>query len=254
MRIVYDTGTNHPSIPRIPPVGESRREDVLVIRTGKAAADDSSGIRISGTDYEVRISDEAVSRDREVRNHEQAHLAALGGAAAGPIIYDYATGPNGESIAVGGRVAVDLSEVPGDPAATLRKANAILAAARAPGDPSRWTSRKYRAIPRPRCGRPTLSSPRPAPQEIRRRPIYVLRRKPNKWRRKPEWSCRKRLSLNHKPLASHHNLHRRPPSDPALILVFKHLELIVGAVRIVVEKHKLLHLSLVCGVDRIFVG
>jgi hypothetical protein len=135
MRIVYDTGDNHPSIPRVPP-GAGRREEVLVIRTGKAADGDTGGIRISGTDYEVRISEEAVSRDREVRNHEQSHLAALGGAAAGPIIYDYATGPNGESIAVGGRVAVDLSEVPGDPAATLRKANAILAAARAPGDPS----------------------------------------------------------------------------------------------------------------------
>lgn len=135
MRIVYDTGTGAPQR-NLPHNGEARRVDVLVIRSKEDAADNEGGLRFSGAGYELRISDEALARDREVRSHEQKHLAALGGAAAGPIIYDTATGPGGESVAVGGRIAVDLAEVPGDPEATLRKANAVLAAARAPGDPS----------------------------------------------------------------------------------------------------------------------
>ena len=84
MRIVYDTGANHPSIPRVPPNGEGKRVQVLVIRTDEGAENENGGIRISGRDYEVRISEEALARDKEVRGHEQAHLAALGGAAAGP--------------------------------------------------------------------------------------------------------------------------------------------------------------------------
>ncbi len=135
MRIVYDTGAVDPRLPRVPPGGEGRRVDVLVIKTDKAPQE-SGGVRVSGEGYELRISEEALARDREVRGHEQKHLAALGGAAAGPILYDTVTGPDGRSIAVGGRIAVDLEEVSGDPAATLRKANAVLAAARAPGDPS----------------------------------------------------------------------------------------------------------------------
>ncbi len=136
MRIVYDTGAYDPRLPRVPPGGEGRRVDVLVIRSKDDAAGNVGGLREAGDGYELRISDEALARDREVRGHEKKHLEALGGAAAGPIIYDTATGPGGESVAVGGRIAVDLSPVPGDPAATLRKANAVLAAARAPGDPS----------------------------------------------------------------------------------------------------------------------
>ena len=136
MRIVYDTGAYGPRLPIIPPGGEGRRVDVLVIRSKDDATEAAGGLRASGDGYELRISDEALARDREVRGHERKHLEALGGAAAGPIIYDTAAGPGGETIAVGGRIAVDLSEVPGDPAATLRKANAVIAAARAPGDPS----------------------------------------------------------------------------------------------------------------------
>ena len=39
------------------------------------------------------------------------------------------------------RQAVDMSEVPGDPEATLRKARIIIAAANAPGNPSAADSR-----------------------------------------------------------------------------------------------------------------
>jgi hypothetical protein len=70
-----------------------------------------------------------------VHNHEEAHLAALGGAAAGPITYDTVSGPGGV-YASGGSIAVDLSPVPGDPEATLRKAERIRQAALAPSSPS----------------------------------------------------------------------------------------------------------------------
>ena len=74
-------------------------------------------------------------RDREVRAHEQAHAAA-GGCHAGAPNYSYARGPNGVSYAVGGHVDVDVSKVPGDPAATLAKMTVVRRAALAPQNPS----------------------------------------------------------------------------------------------------------------------
>jgi hypothetical protein len=75
-------------------------------------------------------------RDREVRAHEQAHLAAAGGYALGGASYTYEMGPDGQLYAVGGEVPIDVSEVSGDPQATLQKASAISRAALAPADPS----------------------------------------------------------------------------------------------------------------------
>lgn len=74
--------------------------------------------------------------DGEVKAHEAAHLAAMGGNAAGPVQYDYVMGPDGNMYAVGGSIPVNLQPVPGDPEATLRRAQAIINAAFAPGDPS----------------------------------------------------------------------------------------------------------------------
>jgi len=75
-------------------------------------------------------------RDREVRAHEMAHLAAAGPYATGGPTFEYQKGPDGQRYAVGGHVNIDTSPVPGDPEATLRKAEAIRRAALAPGDPS----------------------------------------------------------------------------------------------------------------------
>lgn len=74
--------------------------------------------------------------DREVRAHEQAHLAASGGYATSGASYQYQTGPDGKRYAVGGEVGIDTSAVPGNPEATIRKAQIIQAAASAPADPS----------------------------------------------------------------------------------------------------------------------
>jgi len=78
---------------------------------------------------------ELAAIDRKVRAHEQAH-ASVGGVYAGSPTYTYKTGPNGVRYAVGGSVSIDISPVPGDPQATLRKAEQVARAALAPADPS----------------------------------------------------------------------------------------------------------------------
>jgi len=75
-------------------------------------------------------------RDTEVKRHEQAHKAAAGPYATGGPHFDFETGPDGKQYAVGGEVNIDTSKVPGDPEATIRKAQTIRQAALAPQDPS----------------------------------------------------------------------------------------------------------------------
>ncbi len=74
-------------------------------------------------------------RDAEVRRHERAHAQA-GGQHAGAPSFSYQRGPDGRSYAVGGEVPIDVSPVPGDPQATIRKMEQVARAALAPTDPS----------------------------------------------------------------------------------------------------------------------
>jgi hypothetical protein len=76
------------------------------------------------------------ARDREVRTHEAAHVAAGGSLVRSGPSYSFQTGPDGRSYAVGGEVQLDVSSVANDPQATLGKANQIRAAALAPANPS----------------------------------------------------------------------------------------------------------------------
>ncbi|XLX39944.1 putative metalloprotease CJM1_0395 family protein [Ectopseudomonas mendocina] len=78
---------------------------------------------------------ELVQRDREVRNHEQAH-AAVGGQYAGAPTYSFKRGPDGQRYAVSGEVSIDTAPIPNDPEATLRKMEIVLRAALAPIEPS----------------------------------------------------------------------------------------------------------------------
>jgi hypothetical protein len=73
-------------------------------------------------------------RDREVRAHEQAHMAA-GGPYAGAAKYQYEKGPDGVNYAVAGEVPIDTSPE-ATPEATLQKARTIKRAAMAPAEPS----------------------------------------------------------------------------------------------------------------------
>lgn len=78
---------------------------------------------------------ELAARDREVRAHEQAHAAIAGQYGSSPT-YSFVRGPDGVSYAVGGEVKIDTSPIPGDPEATLRKAQQLRRAANAPAEPS----------------------------------------------------------------------------------------------------------------------
>jgi len=75
------------------------------------------------------------ARDSEVRTHEQAHFSAAGAYARGGPKYEYQTGPDGKSYAVGGHVNIDVS--PGKtPQETMFKAQIIKTAALAVSEPS----------------------------------------------------------------------------------------------------------------------
>ncbi|MCZ6641206.1 MAG: putative metalloprotease CJM1_0395 family protein [Gammaproteobacteria bacterium] len=84
---------------------------------------------------ELREIQKLAKRDREVRAHEQAH-SSVGGSYSGSPSYQYQRGSNGVSYAVGGHVSIDVSSVPGDPAATLQKMMTVRRAALAPQNPS----------------------------------------------------------------------------------------------------------------------
>lgn len=100
-----------------------------------------TGARASGTSTQaLSAEDEAElrtlqARDREVRQHEQAHLAASGGLATSGARFSYQRGPDGVDYAVGGEVSIDTT--PGrTPEETLQRARQVRAAALAPAQPS----------------------------------------------------------------------------------------------------------------------
>ena len=108
-------------------------------------AGDSSEARPAGqtdvdgqelTPEEVEQLQQLQQRDREVRQHEQAHLVAAGQHAASGPSFQFQTGPNGQRFAVGGEVQIDTSEVPNNPQATIAKMQQVRRAALAPADPS----------------------------------------------------------------------------------------------------------------------
>ncbi|NLD98980.1 MAG: hypothetical protein GX640_03830 [Fibrobacter sp.] len=88
------------------------------------------------TDDEKEEVRKLKERDREVRAHEMAHMAAGGGYVRGGASYSFQSGPDGQRYAVGGEVAIDTSPVRGDPAATVQKMQVVKRAALSPANPS----------------------------------------------------------------------------------------------------------------------
>ncbi|MGL4986698.1 MAG: putative metalloprotease CJM1_0395 family protein [Treponemataceae bacterium] len=74
--------------------------------------------------------------DTEVRQHEQAHMAAGAGLITRGATYTHTKGPDGKEYAVGGEVGIDSSAVSGDPETTIQKMQQVKAAAMAPARPS----------------------------------------------------------------------------------------------------------------------
>ena len=104
-------------------------------RSREATSEAESRREQARLEEEIELIRELAARDREVRAHEQAHQS-VGGQYAGAMELTYRQGPDGRRYAVGGEVSIDVSKVPGDPEATLEKAEQVRRAALAPADPS----------------------------------------------------------------------------------------------------------------------
>lgn len=127
------------TVPPRPPTEPTGEEDAPEDGNDTGAAIDSSEGSTTGEELapaEQREVQELRTRDREVKAHEQAHLAAAGPYARGGPQYEYQTGPDGRQYAVGGEVGIDTSRVADDPEATIRKAQVVRRAALAPAEPS----------------------------------------------------------------------------------------------------------------------
>jgi len=100
-------------------------------KADKAAADNASLTR----EERQRVR-ELKRRDRQVRQHEQAHVSAGGSVVEGGPSFEFTRGPDGKRYAVSGSVQIDSSKVRGDPQATIEKMRQVRRAALAPAQPS----------------------------------------------------------------------------------------------------------------------
>ncbi len=124
----HASGADQPGESDAAPAEPSARREIST-----QGADNESANGLS--DEEQAVVAELQQTDREVRAHEQAHLAAAGGLARG-VSFTFVTGPDGQQYAVGGEVSIDSSPVSGNPERAIQKAQQIRAAANAPANPS----------------------------------------------------------------------------------------------------------------------
>jgi len=110
----------------------SKSADVEPDTQARPQPDSTEAVEI---DEQAEVIRSLQARDLEVRTHEQAHKAAGGELAAAPS-YGFRQGPDGRQYAVSGEVSIDVSEVAGDPAATIDKMARVRRAALAPAEPS----------------------------------------------------------------------------------------------------------------------
>ncbi|MGM0380582.1 MAG: putative metalloprotease CJM1_0395 family protein [bacterium] len=120
---------------------EAGGESMENIDNQKAAAKEK-GQKSAESEEEDELSEEEERRvkelkqtDREVRQHEQAHVAAAGPHLRGGPSYNYTKGPDGQRYATGGTVNMDTSRED-TPEETVQKMRQVQQAAMAPADPS----------------------------------------------------------------------------------------------------------------------
>lgn len=126
-------GTAGPVVSGLETPFNPRQTEAAVLRSQLETAQSADPGALSPE--EQAVVDQLSARDREVRNHEEAH-ARVGGQYAGSPSYTFQQGPDGKSYAIGGEVPIDISPVPDDPAATIVKMEIVKAAALAPAEPS----------------------------------------------------------------------------------------------------------------------
>ncbi len=117
------------------------QEKNLKIDVSRSSSKSNKNTSLSNSKKELSLREKLIleklkRRDREVRNHEMAHVLAGGPYVLGGPHYIFVVGPDGKLYAVGGEVKIDLSPVPNNPDATIRKAETIKRAALAPANPS----------------------------------------------------------------------------------------------------------------------
>ena len=117
------------------PFGTGREEAGAVRAQLDAAQPEDNTATQDLSEEEQAVVDQLAARDREVRNHEEAH-ARVGGQYAGNPSYTFQEGPDGKQYAIGGEVPIDVSPVADDPEATIVKMEIVKAAALAPAEPS----------------------------------------------------------------------------------------------------------------------
>lgn len=104
------------------------------IPRGQGASQGSAGAGQLTPEEQAQV-DKLKARDRQVRQHEQAHMAAGAGLVTSGASFTYQRGPDGVNYAIGGEVGINT--LPGrTPDETIRRAQQIRAAALAPADPS----------------------------------------------------------------------------------------------------------------------
>lgn len=103
--------------------------------TGKETAEEGHGPTQLTPEQQEQVR-ELQQRDREVRTHENAHLAAGGSAVQGGPTFTYQSGPDGRQYAVGGEVSIQPRANSDDPEERIRHAELVRRAALAPGEPS----------------------------------------------------------------------------------------------------------------------
>ncbi len=129
---------------------------------------------------EKRKTEELKKIDSKVRAHESAHLAAGAGIVRGGASFTYTMGPDGKMYATGGEVSIDISEIPDNPEATIRKMQQVKRAALAPDDPSpqdRSIAAKAASIESK--ARAEAQSEKPKSYNINNTKIYIQNQNPS---------------------------------------------------------------------------
>ena len=78
-------------------------------RGAEGAAASGAGSATGLSESDLRLVSELKARDRVVRTHEMAHMAAGAGLVTRGASYTYQSGPDGQRYAVGGEVGIDTS-------------------------------------------------------------------------------------------------------------------------------------------------
>ncbi|ABB45061.1 hypothetical protein Suden_1787 [Sulfurimonas denitrificans DSM 1251] len=136
---LYNISTNNsvkPSVKEVPvsqddSLKTAEAEEQKKLEEEKRVDKSNSAEKLSQD--EKRLVADLQSRDAEVRTHEAAHQS--GGASTGGASYTYQKGPDGRMYAIGGEVSISF-QTGSTPQETIVNAQAVIASALAPADPS----------------------------------------------------------------------------------------------------------------------